>query len=184
MRILLLTWSLILASMSISIAQSNPSFYANSSNSKNRQAQTQFEGMPPMPFQAFDMKGKTHFLPEYKGKVVVIAFWAAGDEVSRQQIKSLNRLKQEFNSDQVEIISLAEEDKSDLISFLKKNKVDYPVIPNSKPLGEVGYGGEFGTSRIFIVDKNSVVKKVIVNQSEKELETYNTLQPIIKKLLD
>jgi len=170
--------------MSISIAQSNPSSYANSSSSKHRQAQNQFEGMPPMPFQAFDMKGKTHFLPEYKGKVVVIAFWAVGDEVSRQQIKSLNRLKQEFTSDQVEIISLAEEDKPDLVSFLKKNKVDYPVIPNSKPLGEMGYGGEFGTSRIFIVDKNSVVKKVIVNQNEKEFETYNVVQPVIKKLLD
>ena len=184
MRTLFLTWSLVIASMSILIAQSNPSSYASSSNSKNRQAQTQFEGMPPMPFQAFDMKGKTHFLPEYKGKVIIIAFWAVGDEVSRHQIKSLNRLKQEFNSDQVEIISLAEEDKSDLVSFLKKNKVDYPVIPNSKPLGEIGYGGEFGTSRIFIVDQNGVVKKVIISKSEEELETYKIVQPIIKKLLD
>ena len=73
-----------------------------------------------MPFQAFDMEGNTHYLPEYKGKVVVIAFWAAGDETSRNQIKSLNRLKREFKSKNVEIISLAQEDKSELVSFLKK----------------------------------------------------------------
>jgi peroxiredoxin len=181
MKLLILTASLVLATMSSLIAQNNSPGFASSSNSKK--AQSQFEGMQPMPFQAFDMNGNTHFLPEYKGKVVVIAFWATGDETSRQQIKSLNRVKREFSSEEVAVISFAEEDKSDLVSFLKNNKIEYPVIPNSKHLGEIGYGGDLGTSRIFILDKKGMVQKVIITKNEEVMGTYNTMKPIIKDLM-
>lgn len=170
-----------LVSMSIIFAQNNSPGFASSSNIN--QAESQFEGSQPMPFQAFDMNGNTHFLPEYKGQVVVIAFWATGDETSRQQIKSLNRIKREFSSEEVAVISFAEEDKSDLVSFLKNNNIEYPVIPNSRPLGEVGYGGDLGTSRIFIVDKKGVVQKVIIMENEEEMGTYKMVKPIIQKLM-
>ncbi len=181
MKSLILTTSLVLTIMSSLIAQNNSPGFANSSNANK--AQSQFEGTQPMPFQAFDMNGNTHFLPEYKGKVVVIAFWATGDETSRQQIKSLNRIKREFSSEEVAVISFAEEDKSDLVSFLKNNKIEYPVIPNSKPLGEIGYGGELGASRIFILDKKGVVQKVIITENEEEMGAYNMMKPIIKEMM-
>jgi peroxiredoxin len=181
MKSLIVTTSLVLATMSSLIAQSNSPAFANSSNSN--QAQSQFEGTQPMPFQAFDMSGNIHFLPEYKGKVVVIAFWATGDETSRQQIKSLNQVKREFSSEEVAVISFAEEDKSDLVSFLKNNKIEYPVIPNSRVLGELGYGGDLGTSRIFIVDKKGVVQKVIIAENEEEMGTYHMMKPIIEDLV-
>ena len=181
MKSLILTTSLVLATMSSLIAQNNSPGFASSSNSKK--AQSQFEGIQPMPFQAFDMNGNTHFLPEYKGKVVVIAFWATGDETSREQIKSLNRVKREFSLEEVAVISFAEEDKLDLISFLKNNKIEYPVIPNSKPLGEIGYGGDLGASRIFILDKKGVVQKVIITEDEEEMGAYNIMKPVIKNLM-
>lgn len=181
MRSLILTASIMLASMSILLAQNNSPGFASSSNSN--QAESQFEGAQPMPFQAFDMDGNTHFLPEYKGQIVVIAFWATGDETSRQQIKSLNRIKREFSSEGVAVISFAEEDKSDLVSFLKNNNIEYPVIPNSRPLGEVGYGGDLGTSRIFVVDKKGVVQKVIIMENEEEMGTYKMVKPIIQNLM-
>ena len=181
MKSLIIITSLFLASMSTLFAQNNSPAFANSSNANK--AQSQFEGKQPMPFQAFDMDGNTHFLSEYKGKVVVIAFWASGDETSRQQIKSLNRIKQEFSSKEIAVISFAEEDKSDLVSFLKNNKIEYPVIPNSRQLGEVGYGGDLGTSRIFIVDKKGAVQKVMITDKEQGLETYNKIKPVIQDLI-
>jgi len=181
MKLIILTSSLVLFLLSNSIAQNNSQAFANSSN--YNKSQTQFEGMQPMPFQAFDMNGNTHFLPEYKGQVVVIAFWATGDETSRKQIKSLNRVKREFSSEEVAVISFAEEDKSDLVSFLKNHTIEYPVIPNSGPLGEMGYGGDLGASRIFIVDKKGVVKKVIIAENEEDMGTYKMMKPIIENLM-
>lgn len=178
-KVLLLSISFVAFSFCNIIAQNNS--YATSNS--NQEKSSKFEGMPPMPFQAFDMEGKTHYLPEYKGKVVVIAFWAAGDEASRNQIISLNRLKRDFNSNNFEIISLAQEDKSELVSFLKKHQIEYPVIPNSSPLGDAGYGSDLGTSRIFVVDKKGVVQKVLVSDQEEEMETYNTLKPVIQSLI-
>jgi len=175
----LLNLCLIIFSFSSLSAQNNS--YANANSTT--QAKAKFEGVQPMQFQAFDMEGNTHFLSEYKGKVVVLAFWAAGDEASRNQIKSLNQLKRDFNPNQFKIISLAEEDKADLKSFLKNNQIEYPVIPNSNPLGNAGYGSEMGTSRVFIVDKEGIVQKVHVAEEEEEMETYNILKPVIKDLM-
>jgi len=68
-------------------AQSNTSpAYAGSNQSTETK---KYIGSTPMPFQAADMAGKNHFLPDYKGKVVVMAFWSTADELSRNQIKSL-----------------------------------------------------------------------------------------------
>lgn len=184
MKSLLLTLGLSVAFTSFLSAQNNAPAFKSSSTNNHRQAQTKFEGMPPMPFQAFDMKGKTHHVEEYKGKVLVLAFWAVGDEASRNQIQSLNRLQREFDAQNLAIISLADEDKQDLVSFMKNNQIEYPVIPNSQPLGEMGYGGEFGTSRIFVVDKKGVVQKMLLVEKEETMFTYETLKPIVQKLVN
>ncbi|MEM6965777.1 MAG: TlpA disulfide reductase family protein [Bacteroidota bacterium] len=181
MKFLYVTIVLHLLFITRSFAQ-NQNAYASSD--EPRQTQSQYEGMPPMPFQAFDMKGKTHTLADYKGKVVVLAFWAAGDETSRNQIKSWNRLKKEFDAEEVAIISLANENKSDLTSFLKNHQLEYPVIPNARPLGELGYGSDLGMSRVFILDQTGVIKKVMVFDTEEEMNTYKTLRPIIQKMIE
>ena len=163
------------------IAQSNiSSAYAGSNQTSSTK---KFKGTTPMPFQAADMNGKNHFLPDYKGKVVVMAFWSAADELSRNQIKSLNQLQQEFSSKNVVILSLADEDKSDLDSFLKNNSVNYPVIPNARPLGEIGYGSDLGTSRIYIVNKTGKIEEVYLTEDESGMQTYHDVKDIVNNLL-
>lgn len=140
-------------------------------------------GTTPMPFQAADMKGKNHFLPDYKGKVVVMAFWSAADELSRNQIKSLNQLQKEFSTKNVVILSLADEDKPDLNSFLKNNAINYPVIPNARPLGEIGYGSDLGTSRIYIVNEMGKIEDIYITEDESGMQTYHDVKDIVNNLL-
>ena len=162
-------------------AQSNvSSAYAGTNQPANTQ---KYKGSTPMPFQAADMAGKSHFLPDYKGKVVVMAFWSTADELSRNQIKSLNQLQKEFSAKDVVILSLADEDKPDLDSFLKNNDINYPVIPNAKPLGEIGYGSDLGTSRIYIVNKMGKVEEVYLTEDESGMQTYHDLKDIVNNLL-
>lgn len=154
--------------------------YAGSNQTINTE---KFIGTTPMPFQAADMSGKNHFLPDYKGKVVVMAFWSTADELSRNQIKSLNQLQKEFSANEVVILSLAEEDKPDLGSFLENNSIEYPVIPNAKPLGEISYGSELGMSRIYIVNKMGKIEQVYVTEDESGMQTYHDLKDTINNLL-
>lgn len=162
-------------------AQSNVSpAYAGSNQQSNTQ---KFKGTTPMPFQAADMDGQNHFLPDYKGKVVIMAFWSTADEISRNQIKSLNQLQKDFNSTNVVILSLADEDKSDLDSFLKNNSISYPVIPNARPLGEIGYGSDLGSSRIYIVNKTGKIEQVYLTEDESGMQTYHDVKDIVNNLL-
>ena len=160
-------------------AQTNSSSaYAGSNQSTDK-----YIGSTPMPFQAADMAGKNHFLPDYKGKVVVMAFWSAADELSRDQIKSLNQLQKEFSANDVVILSLADEDKPDLDSFLKNNSINYPVIPNARPLGEIGYGSDLGASRIYIVNKMGKIEEVYLTENESGMQTYHDVKDIVNNLL-
>jgi hypothetical protein len=109
MKSLILTTSLVLVVMSNLIAQGNSPALASFSNSN--QTQSQFGWMQPMPFQAFDMTGDAHVLLEYRGKEG-ITFLGTGDETSRQQIKSLNRVKREFSSEEVADISFSASSQS------------------------------------------------------------------------
>jgi len=139
--------------------------YAGSNESTNTK---KYIGATPMPFQAADMAGKNHFLPDYKGKVVVMAFWSTADELSRNQIKSLNQLQKEFSTNDVMILSLADEDKPDLDSFLKNNTINYPVIPNARPLGEI---------------KTGKIEEVYLTKDESGMQTYHDVKDIVNNLL-
>ena len=162
-------------------AQSNiSSAYAGSNQPSNTQ---KFKGTTPMPFQATDMNGQNHFLPDYKGQVVIMAFWSTADEISRNQIKSLNQLQKYFSSKNVVLLSLADEDKPDLNSFLKNNSVNYPVIPNARPLGEIGYGSDLGMSRIYIVNKMGEVEEVYLTEDESGMQTYHDVKDVVNNLL-
>lgn len=65
----------------------------------------------------------------FKGKVTVINFWATWCPPCVQEIPSLNRLKKKMQGLPFELISINyAEDKNTILDFMKKVKVDFPVL--------------------------------------------------------
>jgi len=141
-----------------------------------------YEGFPPVPFEAPDLDKKNHFLPKYveEEKVVLMAFWETSNDACIRQIESLNKLVAELGTKGLAVVSFAYDEEASLKPFLEKNKIDYPIIANSKGLADMAYAGELGNPRIFIIDTYGIIKKVYVGQETETLQTYNDLKPLIE----
>ncbi|HHH50671.1 MAG TPA: redoxin domain-containing protein [Saprospiraceae bacterium] len=140
-----------------------------------------YEGFPPVPFEAPDLAGEKHFLLDYKEKVVVLYFWNMKDEKAKEYLMMMNDLSAEFKSDDVVILSFADEDKATLEKFTQKAYIQFPIIPNAKGLAEMGYADKLGYPRAFVIDKFGIIQKLITSESE---NFYAELKESIKKYLE
>lgn len=89
----------------------------------------------------YDQYGKKHNIEEYKGKVVVINFWATWCGYCVQEMPEFEKVYKEFGSNKKDVIILGvagpkskenqnnvDVEKDKVISFLKKKNIIYPSL--------------------------------------------------------
>jgi len=99
-------------------------------------------------------------LSEYRGKVVLLDFWATWDENSRKSTSDLIDLKNFFNAGNFEIIGVSldgatrdGQSKKDVASYIDEFSINYPVVHGTKRTMS-DYGGIPSLPALFIIDKN------------------------------
>ena len=93
------------------------------------------EGCTIPSFTATTLKGKKIDSEKLKGKVVVVNFWYIGCSPCRAEMPGMNKLVAKYRG-KVEFLSFSKDDPKRLRDFLKKNSVDFEVIPNSFDLDQ------------------------------------------------
>jgi len=68
--------------------------------------------------------GSSHQLQEYKGRVVVINFWATWCGPWREELPALNRLPQSYRDRGVVVLTLSDERPDEIAGFLQKTAPD------------------------------------------------------------
>ena len=87
------------------------------------------EAAAPLSGKALD--GKTASLSDYKGKVVLVDFWATWCDPCKYEIPELVKLQAKLGPKGFAILSVSmDEDVSEVAPFAKKAKINYPVILN------------------------------------------------------
>ena len=89
----------------------------------------------------YDQYGKKHNIEEYKGKVVVINFWATWCGYCVEEMPAFEKVYKEFGSNKKDVIILGvagpkskenlnnvDVEKDKIISFLKKKNITYPSL--------------------------------------------------------
>jgi thiol-disulfide isomerase/thioredoxin len=87
-------------------------------------------GDEPPPWTALDTLGRSQSVKQYKGKLVVLHFWATWCPYCRSEIPKLKQVQQEFGSDVVILAVSVDEDVASLKEFVAKNQLSYVVIPD------------------------------------------------------
>lgn len=82
-----------------------------------------------LPLGLPDLNGKFHRLEDYRGKVVLVSFWASWCPPCIREMPSMNRLQARLKGEGLVIIGVNIGEKPSAIrSFLKQNKIGFTVL--------------------------------------------------------
>lgn len=89
---------------------------------KNASAQSVFHASFP------DMNGQLQSLQTYKGKIVILNFWATWCEPCREEMPALSALNQNLQKKEGIVLGLAIDDMSAIKTFASETPVSYPLF--------------------------------------------------------
>jgi peroxiredoxin len=141
-------------------------------------ASTVEEGSAAPDFNLKDVHGKTIHLADYKGKVVVLNFWATWCPPCRKEIPDFMELQSQFGS-KIQFIGVALDDEglAKVKPFVDANNISYPIVIGDK-LTVDKYGDMSAIPVTFVIDKNGKIAARYVGMRQKA-----TVETMVKPLL-
>ena len=111
----------------------------------------------------FDLAGNAVDLKSYRGKVIFLNIWATWCPSCREEMPSMERLYQELKGNDFEIlaVSIDSSGATAVAPFMKRHNLSFPALldPQVKVRNLFGVTG---VPESFIIDKEGIVKKVVV----------------------
>jgi peroxiredoxin/predicted small secreted protein len=137
------------------------------------------DSSPVVPdFTLKDLDGKSVKLSDYKGKIVILNFWAVWCKYCKQEMPDLNELNKTLVKDNEAVILAVDvqESKSTVENYLSANKIDLHVLLDQDGSLTQAFGIT-GFPTTFIVNKDGTLYTYIPGATNKE-----TLQGILDKI--
>jgi len=138
---------------------------------------------PPMGLMApdFAMKsldGKVVHLSDFRGKAVVLNFWATWCDPCRAEMPWFVDLQKEYGPQGLQIVGVAmdDADPADIAKFAKELNIDYPILVGAASERDSvadAYGGIDVLPETFYIGRDGkVLQKVFGLKERDEIESY------------
>ncbi len=146
----------------------NASESVDNSASNSTDENSAFDNQQAPDFTLKDTQGKKISLQNYRGKIVIIDFWATWCPPCRRGIPDLIQIQKEFKNNVVVLgISLDTDTKKDVVPFMKNMGINYPVVyANSQVIQDYGNVEAIPTS--FVINKNGKIVNQHIGLTPKE----------------
>lgn len=119
-------------------------------------------------------------LSDYKGKVVLVNFWATYCKPCREEMPSLERLRQRYASKGFEILGVdVADERSAVQQFLVKTPVSFPILLDADG-ASMGQWQALGLPASFLVDRQGRLRARLIGGADWE---SSALTLAIEKLL-
>jgi peroxiredoxin len=80
------------------------------------------------PFQLKDTQGETHTLSDWKGKLILLNFWATWCPPCRYEIPEFIEYQNEYGKDGLQIIGIGIGEEKPIKNFARTFEMNYPVL--------------------------------------------------------
>ncbi len=129
-------------------------------------------------FVLMDLNGKRVNLHAYRGRVVLLNFWATWCAPCQLEMPRFVAWQKQYGSRGLRVIGISMDDDPELARRLyKKLRLNYPVMMGNEKVGEL-YGGVLGLPVTFLIDSHGEVRAQF--QGETDL---NAMEEQLKALL-
>lgn len=136
------------------------------------------KGKPAPSFTLPDLNGKQVSLADYKGKAVLLNFWATWCGPCKLEMPWLVQLRDKYKDQGFEVLGIESDNYDDDPKGLATYKagvvksatalgVDYPILLKGDSISKP-YGGLDGLPNSFYVDRNGIVTAQIVGLADRD----------------
>ncbi|HXC70682.1 MAG TPA: TlpA disulfide reductase family protein [Pyrinomonadaceae bacterium] len=113
-------------------------------------------------FKLRDINGRTVRLSDYRGKVVLINFWATWCPPCRAEMPDLVQLQRDYAKQGLQIIGITypPETKTRVRRFARSLKVNYPIILGTREI-KARYSSEETLPLTVVINRNGAISDII-----------------------
>jgi thiol-disulfide isomerase/thioredoxin len=117
---------------------------------------------PAPPLVLKDAEGRTLRLHDYKGKVVLLNFWATWCAPCRAEMPDLVKWQRKYKVRSLQVIGITypPEELAEVRRFIKSIKVNYPIAIGKKETKALFDAGETLPMTV-VIDKKGTVREII-----------------------
>jgi cytochrome c biogenesis protein CcmG/thiol:disulfide interchange protein DsbE len=128
-----------------------------------------------------DLDGRIVRLSDYRGKVVLINFWATWCPPCRAEMPDLIRLQREYGKDGLQIIGITypPEQKTRVRRFARSIKVNYPIVLGTRQI-KARFSSEETLPLTVVIDRDGKVIEIISGILLRE-EFDEKIKPLLTK---
>lgn len=146
------------------------------------QAAPKKAAQPPMrsaaDFTRKSLDGKTIRLSDYRGKVVLLNFWATWCGPCIEEIPRFSAWQTKYGSQGLQVIGISmDDDVATVQKFNRKHQLTYPVVMGDEHLGEL-YGGVLGLPITYLIGPGGKIIARYMGETD-----LNQMETRIGKLL-
>lgn len=140
-------------------------FFVVKKEETSRQAAVIGLGAPELTVS--DPSGKTYTLPDLKGSVVFVNFWASWCQPCRDEMPSIQGLYNQFRNDQrFRMLTVLYKDEYQKASaYLQSNRFDLPVYLDGDSRSARSYGVT-GVPETYIIDKRGILREKVIGPAD------------------
>lgn len=107
-------------------------------------------------FSLPDIDGRPISLADYRGKVVILDFWAPWCPPCKREIPDFVALQNQYGSKGLQIVGIGLDERDNVVSFVRHNGINYPVAVGDDGIANL-YGGITGIPTTFLIDKEGTI---------------------------
>lgn len=123
-------------------------------------------------FSLQSLEGQTVRLSDFRGKAVVLNFWATWCAPCKIEMPWFMELQKEYGAQGLQVLGVAMDDASpeDIGKFAKDLGVDYPILIGHEAVGNAYGGVQFLPATFYIGRDGRVVDRVFGLKGKAEIE--------------
>ena len=129
-----------------------------------------------------DVDGKTVRSTDFKGKVVILDFWATWCGPCREEIPKFIALQKQYEKQGLVVVGLSvDENGADAVKpFAQRLGINYPIVLADQKT-QAAFGGIEAVPTTYIIDRNGRIAKEHVGFTDKN-EFENEIKPLLNPL--